>query len=295
MENTEDISRIHQPNPVIPEKGGAMKKVRKPAVAGYFYPGDRTQLLNLLNEFIAGDADKTCCTAAMCPHAGYVYSGATAGAVFSRAAIPETVIILGPNHTGYGEPYAVDGHDSWLTPLGETEIDRKMARLLVENSQYLEEDTVAHMNEHSLEVQLPFLQFLKNDVRIVPVVLSGYVDDPAWSEIGKTIAGVLAGEKAGTNALIVASSDMTHYEEHRTAEEKDNYAIESILALDEQLLARRIYEKDISMCGYGPVITAMIAAKNLGAKEASLVKYTTSAEASGNYSQVVGYAGILIY
>jgi len=270
-----------------------MKKTRQPAVAGYFYPGEKKQLLQVLDHFVDRDCVKTDCTAAVCPHAGYVYSGATAGAVFSRAEIPETVIILGPNHTGYGEPYAVDMHDSWITPLGETEVDRKIAEALVKNSRYLEEDAVAHLKEHSLEVQLPFLQFLKKDVRIVPVVLSGHVDDPAWSEIGETIAQAIISQGA-MKTLIVASSDMTHYEEQNSAEEKDNYAIEAIMALDEQLLIKRIYEKDISMCGYGPVITAVIAAKILGAKEAELVRYATSGEASKNYVQVVGYAGILI-
>ncbi len=272
---------------------GRMKKNREPVVAGYFYPGEKKQLLQILDHFVDRDCAKTDCMAAVCPHAGYVYSGATAGAVFSRAEIRETVIILGPNHTGYGEPYAVDVHDSWITPLGETEVDRKTAKALVQNSRYLEEDTVAHLKEHSLEVQLPFLQFLKKDVRIVPVSLSGHVDDPAWSEIGEAVAQAATASGAG-KTLIVASSDMTHYEEQSAAEEKDNYAIEAILALDEQLLIQRIYERNISMCGYGPVITAMIAAKMLGAKEAELVRYATSGEASKNYSQVVGYAGILI-
>ncbi|MBN1445531.1 MAG: AmmeMemoRadiSam system protein B [Candidatus Omnitrophica bacterium] len=270
-----------------------MKKIREPVVAGYFYPGEKKQLLQILDRFVDRDFAKTACRAAVCPHAGYVYSGATAGAVFSRVEIPETVILLGPNHTGYGEPYAVDAQDSWITPLGETEVDRKMAEALVKNSRYLEEDSVAHLKEHSLEVQLPFLQFLKKNVRIVPVALSGYVDDPAWSEIGESIAQAVA-ERGEGKALIVASSDMTHYEDQTSAEEKDRYAVEAILALDEQLLVRRIYEKDISMCGYGPVITAVIAAKNLGAKEAELVRYATSGEASKNYAQVVGYAGILI-
>lgn len=272
-----------------------MKKTREPVVAGYFYPEGKTQLLRVLEKFAEKSAEKKQpCKAVISPHAGYVYSGATAGAVFSRVVIPETVILLGPNHTGYGEPYSVAGYDSWLTPLGETETDRPLAKALMEESRYLQEDDIAHFKEHSLEVQLPFLQFLRKNVRIVPVVLSGYVDDPAWKDIGKSIATVLREQKRENNVLIVASSDMTHYEEHAAAEEKDNYAIEAIMALDEQLLTQRIYERDISMCGYGPVIVSIIAAKNIGAEKAELVKYATSGATSGDYSKVVGYAGILI-
>jgi len=271
-----------------------MKKIREPAVAGYFYPEGKDRIQRILEKFVDRNADKQPCKALVSPHAGYVYSGATAGAVFSRTVIPETVIMMGPNHTGYGEPYSVAGHDSWLTPLGETEVDRNLAKMLVEASRYLHEDEVAHAKEHSLEVQLPFLQFLRKDVRIVPIALSGYVDDPAWNDIGEAIANVLHSEKRENKVLLVASSDMTHYEENAAAQEKDNYAIEAIMALDEDLLAQRIYEREITMCGYGPVIVSIIAAKNLGAERAELIKYATSGETSGDYAKVVGYAGILI-
>jgi len=272
-----------------------MKKVREPVVAGYFYPEGKTRILGIMEKFVDRNAVKKPCRAVISPHAGYVYSGATAGAVLSNTVIPETVIMLGPNHTGYGEPYSVANHDSWLTPLGETEIDKKLAKSITEASGYLHEDDIAHAKEHSLEVQLPFLQFLRKDVKIVPVTLSGYVDDPAWNDIGEAIACVLRSEKRENSVLILASSDMTHYEEHSQAQEKDSYAIEAITALDEQLLIQRICERDITMCGYGPVIVSMIAAKNLGAGKAELIKYTTSGQTSGDYSKVVGYAGILIY
>jgi len=271
-----------------------MERIRRPVVAGYFYPSEKEELLRMLDKFIDSSVEPSKATAVIAPHAGYVYSGKTAGAVFSRVSIPDTVILIGPNHTGYGEPYAVDGHCLWFTPLGEAEVDTEICDLLVKKSRYLEKDTVAHLKEHSLEVQLPFLQFLKKDVKIVPVVVAGYVDDPAWYEIGDTIAESVIEKGKKEDILIVASSDMTHYEEQSIAEEKDNYAIEAILSLDELLLIDRIMEKNISMCGYGPVITAMIAAKILGAKEAELVKYTTSGETSKDYGQVVGYAGIMI-
>lgn len=269
-----------------------MEKIRKPVVSGYFYPDRKSHLLKMLENFIDEVEEKEKAKAIVVPHAGYIYSGKTAGFVYSRVIIPETVIILGPNHTGYGEPFSVSSHDRWETPIGEIEVDRELVKKLVEKSRYLEEDTVAHEREHSIEVQIPFLQVLRRDIKIVPITLEGYVDNPAWIEIGESIAEVIKeGEK---EILIVASSDMTHYQPHNIAEEKDNFAIEAIKLLDENLLIQRIYEKDISMCGYAPVIVSIVASKQLGAKEGKLLKYTTSGEVSGDYGQVVGYAGIVI-
>ena len=269
-----------------------MEKVRRPVVAGYFYPDKKSHLLKMLEDFIEKDVEKEKAKAIVVPHAGYIYSGKTAGVTYSRVVIPETVVILGPNHTGYGEPFAVSSHEKWETPIGEIEVDKELVEKLVEKSRYLEEDTVAHEREHSIEVQIPFLQVLKKDVKIVPITLEGYVDNPAWIEIGESIGGVI--KESGKEILIVASSDMTHYEPHNVAEEKDNYAIEAIKILDENLLIQRIYEKNISMCGYAPVITAIVASKYLGAKEGKLIRYSTSGETSGDYGQVVGYAGIII-
>lgn len=269
-----------------------MEKIREPVVSGYFYPSGKAHLLRMLESFINIKANKEKVIGAILPHAGYIYSGKTAGLTYSKIEIPETVIILGPNHTGYGEPYSVADHDKWLTPLGEVEIDKEFVEKLVKNSRYLQKDEIAHIREHSIEVQIPFLQFLKKDFKIVPVVLMGYVDNPAWYEIGETIAEVIKESKK--DCLILASSDMTHYEPHNVAEEKDNYVIEAICQLDEDEVIKRIEEKDVSMCGYAPVIVLIVASKILGAKKGELVYYTTSAETSRDYSQVVGYAGILI-
>lgn len=269
-----------------------MEKIREPVVAGYFYPSAKSQLLRMLESFIKDVSEKEKAISVMVPHAGYIYSGATAGEVFSKVVVPETVIILGPNHTGYGEPYAVASHDFWITPLGNVPVDKEMVDALVKESRYLEQDTLAHKREHSIEVQIPFLQVLKNNVKIVPVCLQGYVDNPAWVEIGESIGEVI--KNLGKDVLIVASSDMTHYEPQTVAEEKDKYAIDAICLLDEDLLVDRIEEKDISMCGYGPVIVSIIASKVLGATKGELVKYTTSGETSGDWEQVVGYAGIII-
>jgi len=246
----------------------------------------------MLEKFIEPAAEKTEAISVICPHAGYIYSGPTTGVTYSRITIPETVIILGPNHTGYGQPYAVANHNKWLTPLGEVELNRELVKNLVEKSKYLEADEVAHEEEHSIEVQVPFLQFFRNDVKIVPVSLRGFLNDPAWAEIGKVLADVI--QESKKEVLIVASTDMTHYEDRKSAESKDQYAIEAIVSLNERRLMERISEKDISMCGYGPVIVSIIASKYLGAKKGTLVQYTTSGDVSGDYDRVVGYAGIVI-
>jgi len=269
-----------------------MERTREPVVAGYFYPQSRSHLLRMLETFIKNTEEKENAKAVVVPHAGYIYSGKTAGEVYSKVLIPQTVIILGPNHTGYGEPYAVSSHNFWVTPLGKVEVDEEISSLLVEKSRYLEKDTLAHEKEHSIEVQIPFLQILKNNVKIVPISLMGYIDNPAWVEIGETIGEVI--KNTNRKVLIVGSSDMTHYQPHNIAEENDRYAIEAINLLDEDLLIERIKEKDISMCGYGPVIVSIVASKFLGAKQGKLVKYTTSGETSGDWEQVVGYAGIII-
>lgn len=269
-----------------------MEKIREPVVSGYFYPSGKAHLLRMLENFIDRNSPKEKIIACVSPHAGYIYSGKTAGLTYSKIEIPETVIILGPNHTGYGEPYSVSDHDKWSTPLGEIEVDKELVNILVENSRYLQKDKIAHVREHSIEVQIPFLQFLRRDVKIVAITLMGHVDNPAWYEIGETIAEVI--KKIKKDCLIVASSDMTHYEPHKVAEEKDNYVIEAICNLDEDEVIRRIEEKEVSMCGYSGVIVSIVASKLLGAKKGELVDYTTSAETSRDYSEVVGYAGIII-
>jgi AmmeMemoRadiSam system protein B len=269
-----------------------MEKIREPVVSGYFYPSGKAHLLRMLENFIERNVQKEKVIACMVPHAGYIYSGKTAGITYSRIEIPESIIILGPNHTGYGEPYSVSDHDKWLTPLGEVEIDKEIRDLLVEKSRYLQKDEIAHIREHSIEVQIPFLQFLRKNIKIVPITLSGYVDNPAWFEIGEDIAEVI--KEVKKDVLIVASSDMTHYQPHKVAEEKDNYVIEAICMLDEDEVIRRIEEKDVSMCGYSGVIVSIVASKILGAKKGQLIHYTTSAETSKDYSEVVGYAGVII-
>ncbi len=265
--------------------------LRKPAVAGQFYPATAALLKKQLAEFIDEQAGKEDVIGIVSPHAGYIYSGRVAGETFSKVNLPHTAIILGPNHTGSGKAFSIVCEGRWQTPLGEVKIDNQLARLILEKSENISEDLAAHIYEHSLEVQLPFLQYLKDEISIVPIVLS-CADATIYREIGCAIASAMRELKK--KAIIIASSDMTHYESQDTAVSKDKQAIEAIVELDEEKLIARIDELDISMCGSAPVSVLICAAKQLGAKEGILVKYQTSGEVTGDYSSVVGYAGMLI-
>jgi hypothetical protein len=265
--------------------------LRKPAVEGRFYPGKKELILRDLKSFMDPSVKKQKCLGAVVPHAGYIYSGSVAGAVYSQIEPSNTYILLGPNHTGYGKSFAIMRQGAWQTILGEVPIDYELAEILLEKSSYLEDDHLAHHFEHSLEVQLPFLQYFGNPFKIVPISISQY-DVLGYKELGKEIGECL--KSLGRDAVILASSDMTHYENHESAKKKDKEAIEAILKLDEDKLFERIRTLNISMCGYAPTISMLVATKILGAKEATLVKYQTSGDVSGDYSHVVGYAGIIV-
>jgi AmmeMemoRadiSam system protein B len=265
--------------------------IRSPVVAGQFYPGSPDGLKGMIASMVDVGAKKVEVIGLILPHAGYVYSGAVAAAVVSRVKFKDTFVILGPNHTGRGKAFSIMSEGTWKTPLGETEIDSELGKRILASSNYLEEDHLAHQFEHSLEVQVPFLQYFKPDVRIVPIVLA-HASGAIYKKIGKELASAVKESKKAV--AILASSDMTHYEPHETARKKDSQAIETILDLDEDELLRRVDKFDISMCGYAPVVTLIAAAKELGAKEAELIKYQTSGETSGDYSSVVGYAGIIV-
>jgi len=265
--------------------------IRSSVVAGQFYPGSSDALKRMIESMVDDRAEKVEAVGLVSPHAGYIYSGMVAGAVISRVKFKDTFVILGPNHTGRGKAFSIMTEGVWETPLGETEIDSKLGKRILASSSYLEEDHVAHQFEHSLEVQLPFLQYFKPDVRIVPIVLA-HANGATYKKIGRELASAVKESKKGI--VILASSDMTHYEPNETARRKDRQAIEAILDLDEDELLRRVDEFDISMCGYAPVVTLISAAKEFGAEKAELVKYQTSGDTSGDYSSVVGYAGILV-
>jgi MEMO1 family protein len=265
--------------------------IRKPAVAGTFYPATKKELAALVDSMIADDEPKEEALGVICPHAGYIYSGPVAGAVLSRVQVTDTVIIMGPNHTGLGRPFSIMTSGNWETPLGAVEIDSELATKLLQHTSYLEEDADAQVREHSVEVQIPFLQHFKKDVKIVPIVLSQDSGD-VYKVIGGEIGWVL--KELGRNVLILASSDMTHYEPQQQAARKDASAIEAILRLDADALLDRVERQNITMCGYAPVVAMITAARALGASKAKLVKYQTSGDTSGDYDAVVGYAGLVI-
>lgn len=268
-------------------------KVRQPFVAGQFYAGSKEKLKTQIESLIDKKAKKQSALACMLPHAGYMYSGKVAAETVSRISIPDILILLGPNHTGSGAPFSIMAEGVWQTPLGEVRIYSQIARELLKYSKILEEDIYAHISEHSIEVELPFFQYFKPEFNIVPMVLSsGNIDD--LKQLGKEIADTIISLKLKDKIMIVASSDMTHYESQEDAERKDKEAIGAILELDEDKLIQKVRRLDISMCGYAPAITMIKTAKLLGANHAQLIKYQTSGDVTGDKTSVVGYAGILI-
>ena len=261
--------------------------IRQPAVAGQFYPGTEQALRKELQQLIPENSLKQQAIGVISPHAGYIYSGSTAGQLFAGTTIPHTVIILGPNHHGVGALAALSPEDSWQTPLGTVPIEKRLARLIQQQIPAVQEDAVAHLHEHSLEVQVPFLQYLRPDVTIVPLCLS-FGDYAGCKIVGNGIAAAI--KKFGEPVLILASSDMTHYESAESAKQKDRLALERALALDPKGLVDVCRSNKITMCGMIPAATMLVAAKALGATRAELIGYTTSGEVTGDYHQVVAYA-----
>jgi AmmeMemoRadiSam system protein B len=264
--------------------------IRNPSVAGYFYPGSKAELKAMVAKYIDKNAPKVEAVGLLAPHAGYQYSGAVAGATISRVVFKDTFIIMGPTHSGMGRPFSVMPEGTWRTPLGDVEVDSELARKIVALSEYAEEDYAAHEDEHAVEVQIPFLQYIKPDVRIVPIILAGaalYI----YKEIGHAIARAL--KELGREAVILASGDMTHREPAARAKEKDMKAVEAMVDLDEDELTRRYNNLHITMCAHGPVATLIAAAKELGCTGAELVKYMNSGDATGDYNEVVAYAGVI--
>ncbi len=265
--------------------------IRNPVAAGSFYPASAAQIEAMMERMVDEDVEKQDVIGLVSPHAGYIYSGPVAGAVISRINFKDTFIIMGPNHTGTGKPFSIMTEGTWRTPMGDVKIDAELGKQLLKSSDFLQEDHLAHQYEHSIEVQLPFLQYFKPDIKIVPIVLA-HGGSSVYKELGREIAAAI--KELDRAAVIMASSDMTHYEAHEMAHEKDTQAIEAILELDEDELLRRVDKLGISMCGYAPTVSLITAAKELGARGAELVKYQTSGDTSGDYSSVVGYAGIII-
>jgi MEMO1 family protein len=265
--------------------------VRPPAVAGKFYPRDQKRLQTDLQSYFVSTEKRIAALGCVVPHAGYMYSGHVAGAVYSKIEVPARCLVLCPNHTGQGTPLSIMTCGSWETPLGEVAIDHELADSLMKRFPLLSEDVLAHRAEHAIEVQLPFLQMLRSDVRFVPIAL-GTRQFEVLEGLGHAIADVLA--ETGELVLVVASSDMNHYESDPVTRVKDQQAIDRVLALDARGLYDVVAEEQISMCGFGPTVTMLSAALRLGATRGELVKYATSGDISGDREMVVGYAGIVV-
>ncbi|TEU04540.1 MAG: AmmeMemoRadiSam system protein B [Candidatus Aminicenantes bacterium] len=265
---------------------------RKPAVGGSFYPGREDALKEMVAGMVDPESEKEKAVCVVSPHAGFEYSGPVAGAVFSSVELPDKFVILGPSHRPIQSRVAIMKEGVWETPLGNVKVESSLAELIMSHSQLIEEDEIAHVHEHSLEVQLPFIQYFKQDVTIVPVCLSYHISFEELEDLGKSIARGI--KDFDQDVLIVASTDMSHYVDQSVAKEKDFLAIERILELDARGLYDIVEQENISMCGFQPTTSAVVASKELGAEKASLIKYQTSGDRTGNYSEVVGYAGIRI-
>ncbi len=265
--------------------------VREPAVAGRFYEGTQAALASQVEQYIDAGAGQEDAKAVLSPHAGLMYSGSVAGAVYSKIKFPDTFVLVGPNHTGMGPAVSLMREGSWEIPTALFEIDEGLSAAILKNCPQITSDDLAHRYEHSLDVQLPFIAHFSTDVKIVPIcVMQGSPDELV--EVGEGIAKAI--KEAGYPVVVVASSDMSHFIPDAMAREKDKLALDKVLSLDPCGLYATVTENNISMCGFMPSVIMLSAANALGASEAKLIKYTTSAEVSGDYESVVGYAGVLI-
>ncbi len=268
---------------------------RSPAASGRFYPDSEFALRKKIESCMRAKPGSRA-IAVVAPHAGYDFSGRTAGAVFSEVKVPGTAIILGPNHWGAGEDFAIMSEGTWEMPFGDVRIDSEVAASLMRACDLLQEDDSAHESEHSLEVEVPFLQYVNLDVQIVPIAIAS-MNEASLESLGTSIAETI--KSSAKEILIVASTDMSHTERSNPAKQeevrqKDMMAVGAVLELDAKKLLRVVKEERITMCGPAPVVAAITASKLLGATKARLVSYTTSYDTTGDYGYVVSYAGIVI-
>jgi AmmeMemoRadiSam system protein B len=261
---------------------------REPAVAGRFYTDDPAALVRQVDRFLAAGGPKVRARGLVAPHAGYVYSGSVAGAVYARVEVPPRVLVLGPNHTGVGRVAALWPDGAWRLPSGDVPVDPELTAALA-SSPLVQRDPEAHLLEHSLEVQIPFLARARPDVAIAALCLG-----PLSYEECEALGNDVARAAAESGALVVASSDMSHYLPAATAREKDHLALARILALDPRGLYDVVRREKITMCGIVPATVMLVAAKALGATRAELVRYANSGDVNGDTRQVVGYAGVVV-
>jgi MEMO1 family protein len=266
--------------------------LRLPAVAGQFYPADPRELTRLIRKFSAEDpaTKKTRARACLVPHAGYIYSGSVAGAVFARMILPKQVLVLGVRHSPMGEDLAILSEGAWRTPLGDAPVDMALAQRVKAACPGLREDSVAHSREHSLEVEIPFLQILDPGFSFVPVAV-GTMRYEDLHELGMGLARVL--QESQKEILVVTSSDMNHYESDNITRMKDAEAIDRMKAVDAKGLFEVCRKEKISMCGLGPAVVMLTAMKELGVQRGEVVRYATSGDVNGDRDAVVGYAGMI--
>ena len=267
--------------------------IREAAVAGQFYPADPLQLEATLRQQMPTSVVVREAKGIVVPHASYLYSGRVAGRTYAAVSLPRLFVILCPNHTGLDSPLSIMSRGAWQTPLGPVEIDENLSDRIGQACGLLQENPQAHRREHALEVQLPFLQhLLENDLRFVPIAL-GSVPYEGLVELGKALGEAVV--QTSEPILLIASSDMNHFEPAERTLRKDQMAIEKILELDSQGLYEVVHRENISMCGYGPTICVMEACLLLGAQRAELIEHTHSGETTGEHNRVVGYAGLVIH
>lgn len=272
--------------------------MRQPAVAGSFYPGTPLGLKQAVLEFLL-EAKKRVKSreayAGVCPHAGYVYSGFTAAHTFasiSNLTKPNlTVVFFGPNHTGVGTPISIS-QDDWLTPLGVAQCDKELSKEIQKNSKHIQFDESAHKGEHSIEVQLPFLQITNPSARFVAICMGDQSTDSAKDVADAVFKSLKSSAAKGKEIVVIASSDFTHYESADSAQKKDTPAISKITKLEADSFNDYVESNNLTICGHAPIAAAAMYAKKCGAKQAELIRYTNSGEASGDYDQVVAYASI---
>jgi len=265
--------------------------MRKPVVAGRFYPATKEELLHTVEEYFQEhNTPPIEACAAIVPHAGYIYSGELAAKTLRSVLIPETVLLIGPNHTGQGAPASLST-DTWSTPLGKVPVNTDLAELITHEGKVVVVDEEAHTYEHSLEVQLPFLQKLQQNLSIVPLTL-GHLSYDTCEEIAELLYRSIV--EYGEKILIVASTDMSHYESRPVAEVKDRLALNAIMAMDPQTLYSTVHKNKISMCGVIAVVITLLICQKMGAKKPRLLDYMDSGSISGDTDQVVGYAGVII-
>ena len=265
--------------------------IRRAVFAGDWYPGDPRRLRAALASYIESSDAEQDVIGVVAPHAGYMYSGHVAGAVYSQARIPNAVVVLCVNHRGVGPRAAIMGAGHWETPLGPVPIQEELAGDLKKKVGFLEEDAAAHAREHSLEMQLPFLQFRNQGVHLVPICLQR-LDYAECAALGEGLAKAV--EEFPEPVLLVASTDMTHFESQEDAKRRDMLAIDRVLEIDPRGLYQTVTDHGISMCGFIPTTCVLCACKSLGATQGTLVRYATSGDVSGDYASVVGYAGIYL-